>query len=142
MERYKPPKVPVLDCFQQTDLPRKRSGVGCKSGVCSHKKAVLNPFFDAFIINANDQNPIVSQQVSFYGLAKSEGVKSFSETLLVVHINDFNAELFRRLLQTRFINSGSCGSEQTPFALYQPIIKNCPEHSYRSCPHTDVPRLL
>ena len=66
-------------------------------------------------------------------------MKSFSETLLVVHINDFNAELFSRLFQTRFINSGSCGGEQTPFALYLPIIKNCPK---RTIAFTSTPMCL
>ena len=60
MKGYKPPKVPVLDCLQQTDLPRKRSGIGGEPGVCSHKTAVLNPFLDALVINADDQNPIIS----------------------------------------------------------------------------------
>src|ERR1019366_2704588 len=96
MERYKPPNIPILDCFEQTDLPGERSSVGCESCVCSDKTAVLNPLLDAFIVHANDQHTIISQQVSFYCLAKSECMKSFSETLFVAHINDFNTELFSR----------------------------------------------
>src|SRR5258705_4610532 len=99
MKGDQPAKVPVLDCLQQSDLSRQRSGVRRKSGTCRDKSAVGDPLLDALVVYANDQHSVIGQLLSFDGLAKCQGMKPFSETFLVVHINDFDTEFFSRLFQ-------------------------------------------
>src|SRR5258706_12750588 len=110
MKRYQSAKVPIFDCFKQADLPRQRSGVGCKPGICCDKPTVLDPFLDALIVYANDRHSVIGELLSFDRFAKRQGMKPFSENLLFVHINDFDAEFFSRPFQARSINSesGSC----------------------------------
>jgi hypothetical protein len=55
-------------------------------------------------------------------------MEPFPKTVLVVHVNDFNAELFGGLLQARPINPGGRSCEQSPIGLDQLITKNRPKN--------------
>src|SRR6185436_7908183 len=107
MKRYYPVKVPVLDCFKQTNLPGQRSGVGCKPGICRYKPTCIDPLLDALIVYANDQHSVIGELILFDGLAETQRVEPSPETVLVVHINDFDTEFFSRLFQACSVNSGS-----------------------------------